>query len=97
MFTVTLIVNHYAAKASRPCITAVESAVPPSRFGKRALHDTGIASGSSFTKPLYSVLRVERGARSKAQDRSENADPDEESNLHGEEAISEFICSVNRI
>jgi hypothetical protein len=56
-----------------------------------------ITSDRSFTKPLYSVLRVERGARSKAQDRSENPNPGEESNLHSEEAISEFICSVNRI
>jgi hypothetical protein len=47
--------------------------------------------------PLNSPLRVERGARSKAQDRSENPNPDEESNLHGEEPISEFICSVNCI
>jgi hypothetical protein len=98
IFTVTPIVNRYTGKAIRLCITAVEATVSTSRFSKRAAPwIPGIASGRCFTKPLYSVLRVERGARSKTQVRSENPNPDEESNLHGEEAISEFICSVNCI
>jgi hypothetical protein len=98
IFTVTRIVNCYTGKAIRLCITAVEAAVSTSRFSKRAApRKPGIASGRCFPKPLYSVLRVERGARSKTQVRSETPNPEEESNLHGEEAISEFICSVNCI
>lgn len=59
--------------------------------------NTPDASGGCFTKPLHSSLQVEKGARSTAQDRSEKPNPNEESNLHREEAISEFICSVNCI
>ena len=97
MFTVTPIVNRCTGKAIRLCLTAVEAALPKSRFCKRALHeDPGSHPAGLALKPPYSVLRVDRRAGSKVQRRSESP-WHEEWNLHSQEPITEFICRVNYI
>ena len=96
MFAVTPIVNRYAGKSSRLCVTAVEFARCQQQDSVRGLlRDTGIASARSFTMPLNSLLRAESGAGSQAEDRSDNSNPDEESVLHGEQQYqSSFALSI---
>jgi hypothetical protein len=70
MFTVTPIVNRYTGKAIRLCITAVEAALPKSRFCKIAPPENGIAPGRSFTRAAVFGTprrRRKRGVRYKTE------------------------------
>jgi hypothetical protein len=94
MFTVTPIVNRYTGKAIRLCITTVETA------GNKSVRERSMRapnrSNRSFTTAAVFGARVDSVSGSKAQDRSKKAWY-EESNLHSEEPITEFICRVNYI